>query len=241
MRRSVGDDTAVGASPSPAAPSLLERTLMRSSTGPGSRGFDPRAFDPRGFDPRTFDFREAAERLREAFGPREHGGHERHDVRGAILVALHGGAKNGHEVMQAIAAAHEGWMPAASEVYPTLQQLTDEGLVSSRHEGERTVYELTPAGAAAAAEQVAQHEAHRAEHERGGARGWGDWSRRDHAGPWAQWGPWSEHDAAVPKAGAKLAQAAAQVAHSGTQEQKERAAALLDETRRKLYAILAED
>jgi hypothetical protein len=45
----------------------------------------------------------------------------------------------------------------------------------------------------------------------------------------------------MPKASVKLAQAAAQVAQTGTREQKERAAALLDETRRKLYAMLAED
>ena len=51
----------------------------------------------------------------------------------------------------------------------------------------------------------------------------------------------SEHDVAVPKSGAKLAQAAAQVAQVGTADQKKRAAELLDETRKRLYAILAED
>jgi len=57
-----------------------------------------------------------------------------------------------------------------------------------------------------------------------------------------QWSEhWNERTAAVPKAGAKLAQAAAQVTQSGTREQQERAAAILDETRKRLYAILAED
>ena len=42
------------------------------------------------------------------------------------------------------------------------------------------------------------------------------------------------------KAGAKLAQALSQVAQHGTTDQQKRAAELVDETRRKVYAILAE-
>lgn len=202
---------------------------MRSSSSAG--------FDPRSFDPRTFDLREAVDGLRDAFARGAGGrssGPAQHDLRGAILTALQGGAKNGHQVMQALAAAHAGWMPAASEVYPTLQQLVDEGLVTPAHDGERTVYALTEAGRAAADEHAAQHAAHHAgDHEARGPWGVPRWN-----GQWSS--HWSEADAAVPKAGAKLAQAAAQVAQSGTKEQKERAAALLDETRRKLYALLAE-
>jgi len=52
---------------------------------------------------------------------------------------------------------------------------------------------------------------------------------------------WNERTAAIPRAGAKLAQAAGQVTQSGTREQQERAAAILDEARKRLYAILAED
>ena len=52
---------------------------------------------------------------------------------------------------------------------------------------------------------------------------------------------WNERTVAVPRAGAKLAQAAGQVTQSGTREQQERAAAILDEARKRLYAILAED
>jgi hypothetical protein len=44
----------------------------------------------------------------------------------------------------------------------------------------------------------------------------------------------------LPKAAVELAQAAAQVARSGTKEQAEEAAAVLDEARRKLYSILAQ-
>ncbi len=188
-----------------------------------------------------FDLREAVENLRDAFAPR--GGSARSssqgDLRSAILAALQHEAKNGHQVMQAITAASGGMlMPAASEVYPMLQQLADEGLVSTQHDGERTVYTLTDAGREAAAAAAEAH-AHESAHDNG-RDSWNvsDWSDRM-SGRWND--HWSERTSAVPRAGAKLAQAAAQVTQSGTREQQERAAALLDQTRKALYAILAED
>jgi hypothetical protein len=47
--------------------------------------------------------------------------------------------------------------------------------------------------------------------------------------------------ASLPKAGIELAQAAAQVGRTGTQDQVHQAVAVLDEARRRLYAILAQD
>ena len=46
---------------------------------------------------------------------------------------------------------------------------------------------------------------------------------------------------ALPKAGIDLAQAAAQVGRTGSPEQVKQAVAVLDEARRKLYSILAQD
>jgi DNA-binding PadR family transcriptional regulator len=187
----------------------------------------------RNSSPLSFDIREAVESLRDAFAPRAsgHSPFSHGDIRSAVLAALSHEPRNGHQVMQAIAASRGGSrMPAASQVYPTLQQLTDEGLVRTQHDGERTVYELTDAGRAAAADAATTHAP-------AGEQG----SRTAHDDRGWSMPRWDEHTAAVPKAGAKLAQAAAQVAQTGTREQKERAAALLDETRRKLYAILAED
>ena len=46
---------------------------------------------------------------------------------------------------------------------------------------------------------------------------------------------------ALPKAGIELAQAAAQVGRTGTPEQVQQAVAVLDEARRRLYSILAQD
>jgi DNA-binding PadR family transcriptional regulator len=165
---------------------------------------------------------DAVESLRGAFAARTGGSFAQEsasgNVRAAILSALADGPKNGRQVMQAIAARSGGaWTPSASAVYPLLQQLTDEGLVSTQHDGERTVYDLTVAGREAAA-ATAPGEA------------LGDSAQRRF-----------DASAAVPKAGVRLAQAAAQVAQSGTPDQKERTAAILDEARRKIYAILAED
>ena len=193
-----------------------------------------------------FDIREAVENLRDALTPRGSGRSARGahgDLRAAILAALQSDTKNGHQVMQAIGAASGGmWMPSASQVYPMLQQLTDEGLLSLQHDGERSVYALTDAGREAAAAHA---------HEPAGDNSSrGSWNVSDLTDRMSDAADrmsgrmndhWSERTSAVPRAGAKLAQAAAQVTQSGTREQQERAAALLDQTRKALYAILAED
>lgn len=186
-----------------------------------------------------FDLREAVEGLREAFTPRgEKGGngHHHHDVRAHVLIALLDHARTGAEVIEAIAAESGGlWTPKPGAVYPMLQLLADEGLVASEQRDEKKVYALTESGRAAAEAAAAEHaERHAGEHDhehRSGARGWST----------PGFPRMSENDVAVPKSGAKLAQAAAQVAQVGTADQKKRAAELLDETRKRLYAILAED
>lgn len=180
-----------------------------------------------------FDLWEAVDGLREAFAPGGSGfggGRPsrmgRGDIRTAVLVALVDQPMHGYQLIQAIEARTGGaWKPSPGSIYPTLQLLADEGLVTAEQVGERKVYSLTEAGRGAAAES---------------ASGPLPWSReggstREGARERA------EQHAALPKAGAKLAQAAAQVAHSGTPEQTERAVAVIDEARRKLYAILAED
>ena len=184
------------------------------------------------------DIRDALESLRNAVASSDLGrwasnvasSESSRDLRASILAVLSDEPKNGHQIMQAINEANDGeWMPAASHVYPLLAQLTDEGLLSAKVKGERTVYSLTDAGREATAHvdesETAQKSARTAR------TMMGDWKLPR----------WDDANSAVPKAGAKLAQAVAQVAQSGSREQKERAAALLDETRRKLYAILAED
>jgi DNA-binding PadR family transcriptional regulator len=166
-----------------------------------------------------FDLWEAVDDLRETFAPRTPGRMGRGDIRTAILVALTAEPMHGYQIIQAIEASTRGaWKPSPGSIYPTLQLLADEGLVSSEQVGERKVYSLTDAGREAAAEFAAGPQ------------------------PWQPRRLWdTDRHAALPKAGAKLAQAVAQVATGGTPEQAERAITVIDEARRKIYAILAED
>lgn len=166
-----------------------------------------------------FDLWEAVDGLRETFAPRMNGRMGRGDIRTAILVALTQEPMHGYQIIQSIEARTRGaWKPSPGSIYPTLQLLADEGLVTAEQVGERKVYSLTDAGREAAAEFA------EAPQPRNSRRSWD-----------------SERAVALPRAGAKLAQAAAQVAQSGTKEQNERAVEIIDEARRKLYAILAED
>ena len=169
--------------------------------------------------PAGFDLWEAVDSLRDAFAPRVAARMGRGDIRTAILVALTVEPMHGYQIIQAIEARSGGvWKPSPGSIYPTLQLLSDEGLVSAEHVGERKVYSLTDAGTAAATELASSPQ---------------PWESRRSLG--------DEPTLVLPKAGAKLASAIAQVAHSGTPEQAERAVAVIDEARRKVYAILAED
>lgn len=165
-----------------------------------------------------FDLWEAVDGLRETFAPRASGRMGRGDIRTAILVSLIDEPMHGYQIIQAIETRTGGaWKPSPGSIYPTLQLLADEGLVTGEQVGERKVYSLTEPGRAAAAESASNPL------------------------PWEQGRARHDERIALPKAGAKLAQAAAQVARNGTPEQTERAVAIIDDARRKLYAILAEE
>jgi DNA-binding PadR family transcriptional regulator len=165
-----------------------------------------------------FDVWEVVNGLRDAFTPRPSGRMGRGDIRTAILAALMQEPMHGYQIIQAIEARTAGaWKPSPGSIYPTLQLLADEGLISGEQVGERKVYSLTDSGRAVAEESADGPLPGEPRHGMDPAR------------------------MALPKAGAKLAQAAGQVMHNGTPEQAERAVAILDDARRKLYALLAED
>jgi len=146
------------------------------------------------------------------------------DIRIAVMSVLKGDAKNGKEVIQAIQLASGGsWAPKSSSIYPLLEEMTDEGSVSIKIEKERRVYSLTKAGRAALDEALAKLEEMKNKPSRSSSNNWLDMNTTN------------------LKAGAKLAQALTRVAQHGTADQQKRAADLVDETRRKVYAILAED
>jgi DNA-binding PadR family transcriptional regulator len=147
------------------------------------------------------------------FGPRAGRG----DIRAAILVLLAEQPMHGYQIIREIEERSGGsWKPSAGSVYPTLQLLADEGTISAEESNGRKIYSLTEAGR----EEVAQDH---------GATHWD--SPGSHAGGFA----------ALPKAGVELAQAAAQVGRTGSPEQVQQAVAVLDDARRRIYAILAQD
>lgn len=182
--------------------------------GPGGgRGFGGRP----GMNPAA-GLWEAMEHLRSAFDQRPSTPRmARGDVRAAVLALLAEQPMHGYQIIQEIEERSGGsWKPSAGSVYPTLQLLADEGLIEAAEQGGRKTYSLTEAGRAVA------EEAGTPPWESSGAR----------AG--------SASFGALPKAGVDLAGAAAQVARTGTPEQVQQAIDVLDEARRRLYAILAD-
>ena len=191
----------------------------RGFGGPG-RGFGPEGHGPRWRSGRGDHMWEAMEQFREAFMPPRGQRMGRGDVRAAVLALLAEQPMHGYQIIQQIEERSGGaWKPSPGSVYPTLQLLTDEGLLTATEADGRKTYELTEAGRAEA-----------------------DAAKERHA-PWlAAEGeqPQQQGRRDVAKAGFELAQAAAQVARSGSPEQVERAISALDEARRRLYSILAE-
>ncbi len=154
-----------------------------------------------------------------AFGPRGFGGRARKgDVRSAILSLLGEAPTNGYGLIKAIHAKSDGaWRPSPGSVYPTLQQLVDEGLIAPTSQGPRAEYDLTDEG-----------RAHVAEHADEIAAAWTQ-SRN----PWKEQGD-------LMTAARKLAGVVRQVASEGTTEQRASASAKLDDLRRELYRMLGE-
>ena len=71
----------------------------------------------------------------------------RGEVRTAILALLAEQPMHGYQVITELTERSDGaWRPSAGSVYPTLQQLADEGLVRDTEVEGRKVYELTDAG-----------------------------------------------------------------------------------------------
>ncbi|NEM92545.1 PadR family transcriptional regulator [Galbitalea soli] len=142
----------------------------------------------------------------------------RGDVRAAVLALLAERPMHGYQIIQEIEERSNGaWKPSPGSVYPTLQLLADEGMISVEESNGRKTYSLTEAGRAEA-------------------------EASDRSAPWEAPGARDGgRTGALPKAGLALAQAAAQLGRSGTADQVKEAVAVLDEARRKLYLILAQD
>lgn len=161
--------------------------------------------------------RDAAESLRAVFDHRVDPRPGRRDVRAAILALLAEEPMHGHQIIHEIETRTDGaWKPTPGSVYPTLQLLVDEGLIVAQQTEGKKSYSLTEDG--------------KLDAESNGPAPWETSAPRDAA-----------NSTLLPKAGAKLAQAAVQVARGGSPEQVHDAVAVIDDARRKLYAILARE
>ncbi len=143
----------------------------------------------------------------------------RGDVRVAILDVLSSQPMNGYQLIQQIAERSNGqWKPSPGSVYPTLQQLEDEGLVRSVQADGRKAVELTDAG-----------------------RRYVETNTDEIAATWEAFGDQGDDDTADLRGTiSQVAAAVWQVAVSGTPRQQEQAKAVLADTRRQLYGLLAD-
>ncbi len=155
-------------------------------------------------------------------GPGSRGHHRgrggrRGNVRAAILALLTERPMHGYEMIQELDQRTGGvWRPSPGSIYPTLQLLEDEGLITSQEAGGRKAYTLTETGQTEAATAAAN-------------------------APWAEFSAEtvsSGHDTRDAVAGIMMA--LKQIGFERDHDQWNRAVEVLNETKRKLYAILAD-
>lgn len=164
-------------------------------------------------------------------GPRVRRG----DVRVAILDVLatkgrateEGEALNGYQVIQQIAERSDGgWRPSPGSVYPTIQQLQDEGLVEADDERGRRSLRLTEAGHAYVADHADELAAVWAPFERPA-------EKADRSG--------DQHEQVDLKSElGQVMPAVWQLVTQGSEAQRRAALDILVDTRRRLYGVLAD-
>ena len=142
----------------------------------------------------------------------------RGDVRAAILTLMAERPMHGYEMIQQIAERSNGlWKPSPGSVYPTLQLLDDEGLITaSESRGSKKLFQLTDEGRAAA-EKV-------------------------ETAPWDEITEGADPGHMNLRAAVgQLFGAVAQSAHTATADQQQRIVEILNNARREVYGILGED
>lgn len=125
---------------------------------------------------------------------------------------------HGYQIIQELGERSGGaWTPSPGSIYPALQLLQDEGLVTAAETDGKRVFSLTDAGAEEAAD------------------------RGDGPLPWEAAARGESTGRGQLRAGlAQLAVAVHQIGSAATDPQIDRAVAVLADTRRELYRILAE-
>ena len=151
-----------------------------------------------------------------AYGPKVRKG----DVRAAALALLAEGPRNGYQIIQEIAERSGGaWKPSPGSIYPTLQQLEDEGLVTADAASGRRTFTLTDEGRAYVTEHADEVSA-----------------------PWEAMTASADDDenGLKPLLG-QVGTALWQILATGTPSQQAQARKALADLKRKLYGILADD
>lgn len=150
-------------------------------------------------------------------GPRGRAG--RGEVRAAVLLLLAERPRHGYEMISEIADRSDGrWQPSPGSVYPALKRLAAEGLVAAEREGDRRVFDLTPRG-----------------------RAYVEKNSDDLGEPWTQTDERSDGAAQMFDAARQTAAALWQIGQSGTDHQISAATAVLHDTKRALYRLLADE
>ena len=151
-------------------------------------------------------------------GPRGRGRRARRgDIRTAALLLLAEEPRNGYQIMQEVQERSGGvWSPSPGSVYPALQQLEDEGLISTQEVDGRKLFAITDEGRALLEERGAERPA-----------------------PWEQaGGGGGAHE--LGRLMREVASAFMQVMRTGSESQITKAGTVLAATRRDLYRILAD-
>jgi DNA-binding PadR family transcriptional regulator len=134
------------------------------------------------------------------------------------LALLREGPRNGYQIMSEIEERSGGaWRPSPGAVYPALQQLADEGLIEAEESSGRRTFSLTEAG-----------RRHIEENPDAARAAWESMATDD-----------ADEMPGLFAQAAQLAGSIVQMAHVGTPGQVRAAEALLEQTRREMYQILA--
>lgn len=147
-------------------------------------------------------------------------GNKRGDVRAAALLLLSEQPMHGYQLIQEVSERSNGiWTPSPGSIYPVLQQLEDEGLVSFERVDGRKTATLTDEGIAYVEEK-----------------------REEFGSPWEAVG---EHGGAdhrhLRMSLQGLVVAWKQIAQVGTPDQRKQATEVLEDARKAMYRILAGD
>ena len=148
-------------------------------------------------------------------GPRARRG----DVRAAVIALLAERPMHGYEMIKEIESKTGGaWTPSAGSIYPTLQMLEEADLIRGEEVDGKRRFTLTDAGTAEQQERAAE------------------------PAPWDAVRTGADPEAIELRSSImKLNETFGQVFHAGDEDQRRRVRELLEETRRKVYSILAEE